>query len=126
MREVSRRPTDSTANIEYATLLRKRDPLSLIACGGQAARMEMLDGSKDFRVQILWIVPQLSQRGVDPRKHPRSRPMRLNIRRPFSHGLVSRRLYEGTTVMSELQSAEIDPQHGAVPTLHDHGNGVGE
>jgi hypothetical protein len=59
-------------------------------------------------------------------KHARSGPMRLNIRRPFSHGLVSRRLYEGTTVMSELQSAEIDPQHGAVPTLHDHGNGVGE
>jgi hypothetical protein len=79
--------------------------------------MKMLDGSKDFRVQILWIVPQLSQRGVDPRKHPRSRPMRLNIRRPFSHSLVSRRLYKGTTVMSELQSAEIDPQHGAVPNF---------
>jgi hypothetical protein len=24
--------------------------------------------------------------------------------------------------MSELQSAEVDPQHGAIPTLHDHGN----
>jgi hypothetical protein len=48
--------------------------------------MKMLDGSKDFRVQILWVVSQLSQRGVDPRKHARSSPMRLNIRRPFGHG----------------------------------------
>jgi hypothetical protein len=28
----------------------------------------------------------LDQGGVDPRKHAKSRPMRLNIRRPFSHG----------------------------------------
>jgi hypothetical protein len=90
MREVPRRPTDSTANIENAALLRKRDPLSLIASGGLAARMEMLDGSKDFRVQILWVVSQLSQRGVDPRKHARSRPMHLNIRRPLNHRVKSR------------------------------------
>jgi hypothetical protein len=48
--------------------------------------MEMLECSKDFRAQILWVVSLLGQRGVDPRKHARSRPMRLNIRRPFSHG----------------------------------------
>jgi hypothetical protein len=51
--------------------------------------MQMLDGSKDFRVEILWIVPELSQRGVNPRKHARSRPMGLNIRW-FSHGVFSR------------------------------------
>jgi hypothetical protein len=50
----------------------------------------MLKRSKDFRVQILWVVSQLSQRGVDPRKHARSSPMRLNIRRPFSHGGLPR------------------------------------
>ena len=36
----------------------------------------------------LWVLSQFSQCGVDPRKHPRSRPMRLNIRRPFSHGAL--------------------------------------
>ena len=49
--------------------------------------MKMLEGSKDFRVEILRIMPQFSQCGVDPRKHARSRPMRLNVRRPFSHGV---------------------------------------
>src|SRR6266487_3331546 len=86
MREVPRRPTDATANIENTALFRNCDPLSLIPSGGQAARMEMLKRSKDFRVQILWVVSQLSQRGVDPRKHTRSRPMRLNIRW-FGHGV---------------------------------------
>ncbi len=52
--------------------------------------MEMLEGSKDFWVQVLWVVSQFGQRGVDPRKHARSRPMRLNIRRPFSHVVLSR------------------------------------
>jgi len=36
--------------------------MSLITCGGEAPRMEMLDGSKDFRVQILWVVSALNQR----------------------------------------------------------------
>jgi len=67
MREVPRRPADATANIENAAVLRNCDPLSLIAGSGQASRMEMLKCSKDFRVQILWVVSQLSQRGVDPR-----------------------------------------------------------
>jgi hypothetical protein len=52
--------------------------------------MEMLDSRKDFSGELLRIMSQLSQRGVDPRKHARSRPMRLNIRRPFSHGVLSR------------------------------------
>src|SRR6516164_5742651 len=51
----------------------------------QAPRMKMLEGRKDFRTQVPRVVPQFSQRGVDPRKHARSRPMRLNIRRPFGH-----------------------------------------
>jgi hypothetical protein len=50
--------------------------------------MEMLDRSKDFSGELLRIMSQLSQRGVDPRKHAGSRPVRLNIRRPFSHGAV--------------------------------------
>jgi hypothetical protein len=50
----------------------------------------MLDRGKDFRAQVLWVMSQLGQHGVDPRKHARSRPMRLNIRRPFSHGALSR------------------------------------
>jgi hypothetical protein len=66
----------------------------------------MLKRSKDFRVQILWVVPELIQRGVDPRKHARSRPMRLNIGRPLSHEALSRSLDEGSIVMSEQQSAE--------------------
>jgi hypothetical protein len=52
--------------------------------------MEMLDSRKDFRGQNLWVLSQFNQCGVDPRKHARSRPMRLNIRRPFSHGALSR------------------------------------
>ena len=52
--------------------------------------MEMLDSRKDFRGQNLWVLSQFSQCGVDPRKHARSRPMRLNIRRPFGHGTLSR------------------------------------
>src|SRR5262249_1079757 len=71
-------------------VLRKCNPLSLLASGGQASRMEMLDSRKDVRGQNLWVLSQFSQCGVDPRKHPRSRPMRLNIRRPFSHGALSR------------------------------------
>jgi hypothetical protein len=86
MHEIPRRPADATAHIENAALLRKCDPLSLIASGGKAARMEMLKCSEDFRIQILWVVSLLDQGGVDPRKHAKSRPMRLNIRRPFSHG----------------------------------------
>jgi hypothetical protein len=42
--------------------------------------MEMLKSSKDFRIQFLWVVSQIGQRGVDPRKHARSRPMSLNVR----------------------------------------------
>ena len=56
--------------------------------------MEMLDSRKDFRGQNLWVLSQFSQCGVDPRKHPRSRPMRLNIRRPFSHGFYLVRFNE--------------------------------
>jgi hypothetical protein len=51
--------------------------------------MEMLDRSKDFWVEFLRIMSLFSQRGGDPCKHARSRPMRLNIRRPFSHGVLS-------------------------------------
>jgi hypothetical protein len=42
MREVPRRPADAPANIEIATVLSNRDPLSLIARGGRATRMQML------------------------------------------------------------------------------------
>src|SRR5262249_52645461 len=85
-----RPPANAAANIENPAFLRKCNPLSLLASGGQASRMEMLDSRKDFRGQNLWVLSQFSQCGVDPRKHPRSRPMRLNIRRPFSHGVLSR------------------------------------
>src|SRR5262249_23063063 len=89
-RAVRRRPANAAANIENPAVLRKCNPLSLLTSGGQAPRMEMLDRSKDFRGQLLRIMSQFSQCGVDPRKHARSRPMRLNIRRPFSHGVLSR------------------------------------
>jgi len=52
--------------------------------------MKMLEGSKDFRAQILRVMSQFSQCGVDPRKHARSRPMRWNVLGPFSHGVLSR------------------------------------
>jgi hypothetical protein len=81
---------NAAANIENSAVLRKCNPLSLLASGGQASRMEMLDSRKDFRSQNLWVLSQFSQCGVDPRKHARSCPMRLNIRRPFSHGALSR------------------------------------
>jgi hypothetical protein len=64
--------------------------------------MKMLEGSKDFRIEILRVVSQLSQRGVDPRKHARSRPMGLNIRW-FSHGVLSRRLNEGSSVLLAIK-----------------------
>jgi hypothetical protein len=64
--------------------------------------MEMLKCSKYFRVQILRIVTQLSQRGVDPRKHTRPRPMRLNIRRPFGHGVLSRSIQRNYVHPSDL------------------------
>jgi hypothetical protein len=69
--------------------------------------MEMLDRSKDFGVEFLRIMSQFSQCGVDPRKHARSRPMRLNIRRPFGHGILSRRLNEGSIVASERQTPTV-------------------
>jgi hypothetical protein len=47
-----------------------------LASGGDAARMEMLDSSENFRAQILWVVSDLGQSGVDPRKDARSCPMR--------------------------------------------------
>src|SRR5439155_12732649 len=100
-----RRPADGTANIENVAVLCNCNPVSLTASGGQTPRMKMLEGSKDFRAQILRVVSQFSQCGVDPRKHARSRPMRLNIRRAFSHGAPSRRLNEGSIVASEQQSA---------------------
>jgi len=89
-REVPRWPANAAANIENPAVLRKCNPLSLLTSGGQAPRMEMLDRSRDFRGELLRIMSQFSQCGVDPRKHARSRPMRLNIRRPFSHGVLSR------------------------------------
>ena len=52
--------------------------------------MKMLEGSEDFWAQILRVVSQFSQRGVEPPKHARSRPMRLNVLGPFSHGVLSR------------------------------------
>src|SRR5262245_54036564 len=90
VREVVRRPANAAANIENPAVLRRCNPLSLLASGGQASRMEMLDRSKDFRGELLRIMSQFSQCGVEPRKHAGSRPMRLNIRRPFSHGALSR------------------------------------
>ena len=48
---------------------------------------------------------QAGQRGVDPRKHARSRPMGLNIRW-FSHGVLSRSMNEGSSAINERQSAE--------------------
>src|SRR5438552_6998952 len=89
MREIPRRPADATANIENAAVLCNCNPVSLTASGGQTPRMKMLEGSKDFRAQILRVMSQFSQRGVDPRKHARSRPMRLNVLGPFSHGVLS-------------------------------------
>ena len=71
----------------------------------QAPRMKMLEGRKDFRAQVPRVVPQFSQRGVDPRKHARSRPMRLNIRRPFGHGGHLVRLKERTSAASERKVA---------------------
>jgi hypothetical protein len=98
MCEVSRRPADATANIKNAALVCKCDPLNLIACGGEAPRMEMLKTSKDFRIQFLWVVSQISQRAVDPRKHARSRPMGLNVRW-LRHGPFLVGLNEGSIVL---------------------------
>jgi hypothetical protein len=83
MREIPRRAADATANIEDPAVLRKCNPISLTASGGQTPRMKMFESSKDFRAQVLWVVSQFSQSGVDPRKHARSGPMRLNVLRPF-------------------------------------------
>src|SRR5262245_9542629 len=102
MLQVARRAANAAANIENSTVLRKCNPLSLLASGGQASRMEMLDSRKDFRGQNLWVLSQFSQCGVDPRKHPRSRPMRLNIRHPFSHGALSRRFNEIMSTPGDL------------------------
>ena len=68
----------------------------------------MLEGSKGFRAQILRVVSQFSQRGLDPRKHARSRPMRLNVLGPFSHGAfvwavtMNQYLFGGPTVLPQL------------------------
>jgi hypothetical protein len=62
--------------------------------------MQMLKRSKDFRIQILWVVSQFGQRGVDPHKHARS-----NIHW-FSHGVLSRSMNEASSAVSERQSAE--------------------
>src|SRR5262245_62594562 len=93
VREVPRRPANAAANIENSAVLRKCNPLSLLASGGQASRMEMLDRSKDFRGELLRIMSQFSQCGVEPRKHAGSRPMRLNIRRPLGPGVISRSIH---------------------------------
>ena len=90
VREVPRRPANAAANIENPAFFRKCNPLSLLPSGGQTSRMEMLDRSKDFRGELLRIMSQFGQCGVEPRKHARSRPMRLNVRRPFGHGVLSR------------------------------------
>src|SRR5262249_37391491 len=58
VREVPRRPANAAANIENPAVLRKCNPLSLLASGGQASRMEMLDHSKDFRIELLRIMSQ--------------------------------------------------------------------
>ena len=58
--------------------------------------------SKDFRVQILWVVSQLSQRGVDPRKHARSRPMGLNVRW-LRHGAFVVGLNEGSSLLLAIK-----------------------
>src|SRR5258707_5721679 len=67
--------------------------------------MQMLNRSKDFRGQNLWVLSQLSQCGVDPREHARSRPMRLNISLPFSHGALSRCIGERTIVAAMTAAA---------------------
>ena len=64
--------------------------------------MQMLESSKDFRVQILWVVSQLSQRGVDPRKHARSRPMGLNVRW-LRHGAFVVGLNEGSSLLLAIK-----------------------
>src|SRR5262249_14147052 len=46
VREVPRRPANAAANIENPAILRKCNPLSQLASGGQAPRMKMLEGSK--------------------------------------------------------------------------------
>jgi hypothetical protein len=90
VREIPRRSANAAPNIENPAVLRKCKPLSLLASGGQAPTMEMLDRSKDFSGELLRIMSQLSERGVDPRKHARSRPMRLNVFGAFSHGAFVR------------------------------------
>jgi hypothetical protein len=67
--------------------------------------MEMLKCSEDFRAQVLRVVSQFSQRGVDPRKHARSRPMRFNIRRPFDHDVNLARSNERSSAASERKVA---------------------
>ena len=102
MREVARRTADAAANIENPALLRKCKPLSLIAGGGQAAGMEMLMVASVSGVIFCGSCP-ISQCGVDPRKHTRSRPMRLNIRRPFSHDVLSRSIERTLSGRSERE-----------------------
>ena len=67
--------------------------------------MKMLDGSKDFRVQVLRDVSQFSERGVDPRKYARSCPMRLNVLGPFSHDGHLVRLNERSSAANERKVA---------------------
>jgi hypothetical protein len=66
----------------------------------------MLKRSKDFRIQILWVLSQLGQRGINPGKHTRSGPMRLNVLGPFSHGAfvwtMNQYLFAGPTVLPRL------------------------
>ena len=83
MREVARRPADAATDIENPAVLRRCNPHGLIAGGGRAARVKMLDGGKDFRSEVLRIMSRFSECGVNPRKHTSPRPMRLNIHRQF-------------------------------------------
>jgi hypothetical protein len=64
---------------------------------------QMLDGLKRFRAEVLRVMSKFSQCGVDPRQHTRSRPMRLNLGRPFSHGVLSRGLNERSIVMLAIK-----------------------
>ena len=68
----------------------------------------MRESSKDFGIQVMWVVSEFRQRGINPGKHTRSGPMRSNVLGPFSHGAFVRAvtmnqyLFGGPTVLPQL------------------------
>jgi hypothetical protein len=65
----------------------------------------MLESGKDFGIQVLWVVFEFRQRGINPGKHTRSGPIVLG---PFSHGAfvwavtMNQYLFGGPTVLLRL------------------------